>query len=120
MMDYFAGGMESDTDANFEAATGTTGNSTITPDGLFVTKNIGVAQGSDFIGSVGTMFAYGAEGAIKAVKYPFEKVGQVYEDVKNTTKSVFLYLIGGVAIVGILAIVLMGAGARFMAKVEGR
>jgi hypothetical protein len=120
MFEYFTGGVEADTDANFEAATGTTGNTTIDANDLFVTKNIGVAEGSDFIGSIGTMFAYGAEGAIKAVKFPFEKVGEAYEDVKNTTKNIFLYLIGGVAIVGILAIVLMGAGARFMAKVEGR
>jgi hypothetical protein len=120
MLDYFSGGMESDTDANFEASTGTTGNTTIDPNGLFVTKNVGAAEGSDFFGSIGTMFKYGAEGALEAAKYPFLKVEEVYEDVKNTTKSVFLYLIGGVAIVGILAIVLMGAGARFMAKVEGR
>jgi len=120
MMDYFAGGMEADTDANFEVATGTTGNTTIDSNGLFVTKSVTPGEGADFIGSIGSMFKYGAEGAIEAVKLPFQAVGKAYEEVKSTTRNVFLYLIGGTAIVGILAIVLLGAGTRFMAKIEGR
>lgn len=39
--------------------------------------------------------------------------------VTGTIKNTYLYLVGGIALVGIIAIVVLGAGTKFLGKVEG-
>jgi hypothetical protein len=47
-------------------------------------------------------------------------VGGAYNAVTGTVKSVYWNLIGGVAIIGIIMIVVLGTGSRFMNKLEGK
>lgn len=39
--------------------------------------------------------------------------------VKSTVRNTYFYLVGGIAIIAILAILIMGMGARFMRTMEG-
>lgn len=40
------------------------------------------------------------------------------DSIKGTVRNTFLYLVGGILLIGILGIVLLGAGTRFMGKIE--
>ena len=73
--------------------------------------NLGIVA-SDFIGGAGSV----ASKPIEAVKGVFSGI---VDSVKGTVRNTYFYLIGGVAIIGILAIVLLGASTRFMGKMEG-
>jgi len=46
-------------------------------------------------------------------------VGGAYNAVAGTVKGVYWNLIGGVAIIGILAIIVLGVSGRFMRQMEG-
>jgi hypothetical protein len=41
------------------------------------------------------------------------------DSVKSTVRNTYFYLIGGVALIAILAIVVLGASSRFMGRMEG-
>jgi len=47
-------------------------------------------------------------------------VGGAFSAVTGSIKGAYWSLIGGVAIIGIIAIVALGASSRFMGKMEGR
>jgi hypothetical protein len=114
-LDYFSGGMEADTNANFMLATGALSSiDTIDPNtGLYVTKNIVPPSGGDFFGEIGTMFKAAGAGAIEAVKLPF----QVAAAVAEKAKSLLLYLIVGAVIVGVVLVFAHGAGTKFAGRI---
>lgn len=60
----------------------------------------------------------------KGISFPFkatgDAVGGAIDTVKSTVKNTWVYLVGGIALIGIIAIVLLGASSRFMSKIEGR
>jgi hypothetical protein len=86
---------------------------------IFKTKNV-IPVPPFTIGTVATDFAGGVTSAVavpvKAVK---DTLSSVYSSVSGTIRNTFLYGIGGIVILGILAIVLLGAGTKFAGKVQG-
>jgi hypothetical protein len=97
---------------------------------LFRTYDIGritpakpSVESAGFISDVGTVaaapFKSLAGGISSAVEYVKGGISSAVEGVKGTVRNTFLYVIGGVALIGIIAIVLLGAGSRFMGKIEG-
>lgn len=91
-----------------------------------VPKKTDSADGSflgDFTTAVGSGITYPFKAAGGAASEIVGKAKDVVtsaiEGTKSTVRNAYLYLIGGVAIIGILAIVLLGAGSRVMSKVEG-
>jgi len=67
---------------------------------------------SDFVGGTGAIISKPVE-AVKGA------LSGMVDSVKSTVRNTYFYLIGGIAIVGILAIVVLGAGSLFMGKMEG-
>ncbi len=57
-----------------------------------------------------------------ALAFPFKAASgaakTVVSTVTGTVRNTYLYLVGGIVIIGILGIVLLGAGTRFMGKVQ--
>ena len=86
------------------------------PGGLFVSHNPYIPpaaeNSTDFIGDFGTMLA----SPFVAIK---DTASGVVESVTSTVRNMYFYLIGGVAIIGILAIILLGASSRFMGRMDG-
>jgi hypothetical protein len=114
-LDYFSGGMEADTNANFMLATGAASSTDkINPvTQLYVTDSIVPPSGGDFFGEIGTMFKQAGAGAIEAVKLPIQAAGAVAEK----AKSLLLYLIMGVVIVGVVLVFAHGAGSKFAGRI---
>ena len=114
-LDYFSGGLEADTNANFMLATGAVSSTdTIDPvTGIYVTKSIVPPSGGDFIGEIGTMFKLAGEGAITAAKLPFQAATAVVEK----AKSLLVYLVVGVVIVGVVLLFAHGAGSKFAGRI---
>ena len=56
------------------------------------------------------------------VTAPFKAIAGGISSVSNyvsgTVRNTYLYLIGGIVIIGILAVVVLGAGTKFLGKVE--
>jgi hypothetical protein len=67
---------------------------------------------NDFIGGAGAIVS-------KPVEAAKGFISGIVDSAKSTVRNTYFYLIGGIAIVGILAIVLLGASSRFMGKMEG-
>jgi hypothetical protein len=67
---------------------------------------------NDFIGGTKTIIS-------KPITAATGFFSGIVDSVKGTVRNTYFYLIGGIAIVGILAIVLLGASSRFMGKMEG-
>jgi hypothetical protein len=107
--------MESDSNANYMLATGAVSSEdTIDPSsGAYVTKSIVPPSGGDFLGEIGTMFKLAGAGAIEAVKLPVKAAAAVAE----TAKSLLIYLIAGIVIVGIVVVFAHGAGAKFAGRI---
>ena len=65
--------------------------------------------------------SFGTIGEI--VSAPFKAVAGGVSSVTNyiggAVKNTYLYLIGGLVIVGVLAVVVLGAGTKFLGKAEG-
>ena len=68
-------------------------------------------QNPDF--TIGTVFKDVASGIGSVVSAPIDYV-------KSTVMNTWFYLVGGVALIGIIAIVVLGASSRVMARMEGR
>ena len=80
-------------------------------------------ESPSFISDMGTVLASPIKavggGISSAVEYVKGGLTSTIEGIKTTTRNTFLYIIGGVALIGIIGIVLLGAGSRFMGKVQG-
>jgi len=114
-MDYFSGGMEADTNDNYKMAVGAPSSySTYDPaTGLFVTKNNAPTEKDDFLGEIGTMLGFAVEGLVETAKLPFKAA----EAVAEKAKSLLIYLIAGIVIVGIVVVFAHGAGSKFAGRV---
>ena len=80
--------------------------------GLFKTY---IADNAPF--TVGTVATDLVAGAKAAAMVPINAVGSAIDSVKTTARNTFLYLVGGAALLGILALLLMGSASRFAGKV---
>jgi hypothetical protein len=68
---------------------------------------------ADFTGGIGKVLEVPVEGT----KTFF---GGLWDKATSGIRNTYFYLIGGVALIGIIAIVALGAGTRFMGKMEGK
>jgi hypothetical protein len=114
-LDYFSGSMEADSNANYMLSTGAVSSTdTIDPStGVYVTKSIVPPSGGDFIGEIGTMFKFAGAGALEAAKLPFKAA----EVIAEKAKSLLLYLVVGLVIVGIALVFAHGAGTKLAGRI---
>ena len=113
--DYFSGSLEADSNANYMLATGAVSStSSIDPaTGLYVTKSIVPPSGGDFVGEIGAMFQHAGEGLVETAKLPFKAAKVIAEK----AKSLLIYLVAGIVIVGIVLLFAHGAGSKLAGKV---
>lgn len=71
----------------------------------------------------GVVFNDLTEGVTSTVKGAGGAVADTFNGivsgVKSTVRNTYFYLVGGIALIAILAILVMGIGTRFMARMEG-
>jgi len=113
-LDYFSGSLEADTNANYMLSTGAKSSTDVINPAtqLYVTDSVVPPSGGDFFGEIGTMFKSAGAGAIEAVKLPVQAAVAVAEK----AKSLLLYLVVGVIIVGVVLVFAHGAGTKFAGR----
>jgi hypothetical protein len=53
------------------------------------------------------------------VKQAKESAGSWFDKLSSSIRNSWFYLVGGLVLIGVVMIVILGAGTRFMSKVEG-
>ena len=64
-----------------------------------------------FISDMGNMFA-------SPFKSVYSGIGNAVENVKGTVRNSFLYLVGGILLIGVLTLVLIGAASKFTGRIQ--
>ena len=104
-----------------------------TPESAGMSGNVDLPYGADYGGAAALTPAANATAGTAKPAPPFtlgvvfddltsgvkSTVGGAYDAVAGTVKGAYWNLIGGIAIIGIIAIVVLGMSGRFMRKLEG-
>ena len=85
----------------------------------FQTNNV-IPQPAFTLGTVANDFIGGTKAIVsKPITAATGFFSGMFDKLTSGVRNTYFYLIGGIAIVGILAIVVLGASSRFMGKMEG-
>ena len=69
--------------------------------------------------TLGVVFEDVSSGVVSAGKEIISVPGKIVDSVKSTVRNTYLYLVGGIVLIGIVAIVVLGVGSRFVKQIEG-